>query len=187
MKIYYDTEFFDDGKTIELISIGMVAENGDELYCISGDLNFSRFYYDDWHIANTLPSLPYELRTFGDKGRIIKAIEDHPDAARIMSRDRIRDNVLKFIIEHSDPKVALWAWYGSYDHVVLAQLWGKMTNLPYGVVPMWTNDLRQEVQRKSDLLNFEIGLPAQPDGQHNALADARWLKYRAEYLSKIDD
>jgi hypothetical protein len=28
MKYYYDTEFIEDGRTIDLISIGIVAEDG---------------------------------------------------------------------------------------------------------------------------------------------------------------
>jgi hypothetical protein len=32
MKIFIDSEFVDDGKTIDLISIGLVAEDGRELY-----------------------------------------------------------------------------------------------------------------------------------------------------------
>ncbi len=32
MRYWYDTEFIEDGKTIDLISIGIVAEDGRELY-----------------------------------------------------------------------------------------------------------------------------------------------------------
>ena len=32
MKYFYDTEFIDDGHTINLISIGIVAEDGHEYY-----------------------------------------------------------------------------------------------------------------------------------------------------------
>ena len=34
MRIFYDTEFLEDGKTIDLISIGMVAEDGREYYAV---------------------------------------------------------------------------------------------------------------------------------------------------------
>ena len=39
MRIFYDTEFLDDGKTIDLISIGMVAEDGRELYAVSSEFD----------------------------------------------------------------------------------------------------------------------------------------------------
>jgi len=32
MKYFIDTEFYEDGKTIDLISLGVVAEDGRELY-----------------------------------------------------------------------------------------------------------------------------------------------------------
>ncbi len=51
-----------------------------------------------------------------------------------------------------------------------------MIDLPKGV-PMWTNDLRQEVHR---LGNPE--LPEQPSGLHNALEDARHLKAMDDHV-----
>ena len=34
MRYFYDTEFIDDGRTVELISIGVAAEDGRECYSI---------------------------------------------------------------------------------------------------------------------------------------------------------
>lgn len=183
MKIYYDTEFIEDGETIKLISIGMVAQNGDEYYGINEDLFLGQLLYQPWHLENTVPSLP--IRVLADDK--IRWDEHHADWDVVKSKSKIRDDVLKFIIEHSDPDVSLWAWFGAYDHVALCQLFGRMTDLPYGIVPMWTNDLRQELERKSNKFGFKLRLPKQPEGLHNALADAQWLKHRAEYLAKIDD
>lgn len=39
MNIYYDTEFIENGTTIELLSIGMVRENGQEYYGIVNNEN----------------------------------------------------------------------------------------------------------------------------------------------------
>lgn len=183
MKIYYDTEFIENGETIELISIGMVAENNEEYYAVNDDLFLGRLLHEPWHLENTVPSLP--IRVLADDK--IRWDSSHPDHEHVKSKRKIRDEVLKFIIEHSDPEVELWAWYGAYDHVSLAQLFGRMVDLPYGVVPMWTNDLVQELRRISKSLGFHIALPGQSEGLHNALADARHLKVRAEYLAKLDD
>jgi 3' exoribonuclease, RNase T-like len=38
VKIFYDTEFIEDGRTIDLISIGMVAEDGREYYAVNRDM-----------------------------------------------------------------------------------------------------------------------------------------------------
>ena len=42
MKYFLDTEFIEDGKTIDLISIGIVSEDGRELYCENSDCDLSR-------------------------------------------------------------------------------------------------------------------------------------------------
>ena len=42
MKYFYDTEFIDNGRTIELISIGVAAEDGREYYAISTEFNPER-------------------------------------------------------------------------------------------------------------------------------------------------
>ena len=41
-----------------------------------------------------------------------------------------------------DEPIELWAWVGAYDHVVLCQLWGPMTDLP-PAIPRFTRELRQ--------------------------------------------
>lgn len=69
------------------------------------------------------------------------------------------------------PNPELWAWYGAYDHVCLAQLFGRMADMPKHI-PYWTNDLRQEWERKGQ----PNVLPKQKHGEHNALDDARHLR-----------
>ncbi len=164
MKYFYDTEFLEDGKTIELISIGIVAEDGREYYAVSSEMPWNRICKHEWLMQNVVPQL-------GDERK---------------SRATIRDEVSDFlfpvqktllgIVNRGLPE--LWAWFGSYDHVVLAQLFGTMMDFP-NHVPMWTNDLRQEQHRRGN-----PGLPEQPEGLHNALADAKHLKLRYEYLHK---
>lgn len=39
MRYFYDTEFIEDGHTIDLISIGVVAEDGRSYYAISKAFN----------------------------------------------------------------------------------------------------------------------------------------------------
>lgn len=181
-RIYYDTEFLEDGRTIELISIGMVAEDGRELYAVNAEIEheplFTRIGSHRWLMDNVIPHLPLRARD-----PITKPQAQHPGRFylddtdnRIMPRRMIRNAVRDFIDATPDPE--LWADYGAYDHVVLAQLFGRMISLPDGV-PMWTNDLRQEWRR--------LGcpdLPEQPSGKHNALADARHVKLCAEWLAR---
>lgn len=152
MRYWYDTEFKEDGRTIDLISIGIVAEDGREYYAVNDNADWPRIRQDEWLMANVVPTL------------------GGPDNFRF--KDLIANEVREFLTV--DGKPDLWAWYGAYDHVTLCQLWGKMIDLPKGI-PMFTRDLRSEVTRWTPL-------PKQPDGLHNALADARWLKTRFEYV-----
>ena len=39
MKFWFDTEFIEDGRTIDLISIGMVAEDGRQYYAVSSEFD----------------------------------------------------------------------------------------------------------------------------------------------------
>ncbi len=164
--IWYDTEFLEDGKTIELISIGMVREiDGAELYVVNRDMPVRRIRKSPWLMANVVPHLP---QGHGDYRNHMprRWLFDYGDAA-VYSKHRIAEKVRRFITADPDPD--LWAWYGAYDHVLLCQLWGAMVDLPNGV-PMWTNDVQQEWHRQGDP---EVIPDQDPSDLHNALADAR--------------
>ncbi|NUU25242.1 MAG: hypothetical protein HOV68_27625 [Streptomycetaceae bacterium] len=179
MRIFYDTEFIDDGTTIDLVSIGMIAEDGRELYAVSAEFNVSRLLTNPWLVENVWSSLPKKPCPRGHrclsrgKGHLDY---DHPD---VRSRAQIRNLVAEFILATPDPD--LWAWYSAYDHVALAQLWGPMSGLPDGI-PMQTDDLVTEAKR---LGLTPADLPEQPDGLHNALADARHNLVRARFMDAI--
>lgn len=54
-RIWFDTEFIEDGRTIDLISIGMVRDDGCEFYMENSECDFSRV--SDWVKANVVPHL----------------------------------------------------------------------------------------------------------------------------------
>lgn len=172
MKIYYDTEFLEDGKTIELISIGLVREDGLKYYAVSKDLPFGPISRHPWLMENVMPSLP--VRT----GHAYSWDLDHPDFKHVKTRDQIADEVQDFV--QCTPEPQLWAWYGAYDHVALCQLWGRMIDLPSGV-PMFTNDLKQEAVRLGNPT-----MPRQADAEHNALADAEHNMAMARFLAGLE-
>lgn len=172
MDIYYDTEFLEDGQTIELISIGLVAADGREYYAVSKDMPKRRIRRHEWLMANVVPSLP---KAFGD-ARLYQPrrwLFNYSDPC-VKPRHVIAREVRDFILV--TPAPALWASCGAYDHVVLSQLWGRMADHPEGV-PMWTNDLQQEWSWLG-----RPDLPQQAEGEHNALADARHNRVVAEFL-----
>lgn len=178
MKIFYDTEFLETGSSIDLISIGMVAEDGRELYAVNRDMPAKRIAKHEWLVHNVVPSLP---RIHGDRRLQVNrrrnplALDfEHSD---MLNRERIAAKVERFIL--ATPDVELWAWYGAFDHVALAWLFGPMSQLPSGI-PMWTNDLRQEAAR---LGLTDDDMLKQASGHHNALADARHNQVIAKFLA----
>jgi hypothetical protein len=117
MRIWFDTEFFEDGRTIQLISIGMVREDGAEFYAETevADVLASS---SDWLRDNVRPHLR------GDSAQ--------------MPRPKLAKAVLDFVGE----KPEFWAYYADYDWVALCQLYGRMIDLPKGW-PMFCRDVKQ--------------------------------------------
>jgi len=175
-RIFYDTEFLEDGETIRLISIGMVRENGDAYYAIARDPGLlGAAWAHQWLRENVIPSLPVKEDPYGFPDGW-NWDREHPDFRHIKARESIAGEIRDFILAKPDPE--LWADYCAYDHVALCQLFGRMIDLPNGV-PMWTNDLRQLVARAGN-----PDLPSLPGASaHNALDDAREVKMRFEWLA----
>jgi hypothetical protein len=175
MRYTYDCEFKEDGKTIDLISIGMVClDDGREYYAVSNEFDTARVVKDNWLMANVMSSIQYEdfLDSEPVTGRPFKNFRVTDPAAK--SREQIARDIVDFL----DPWTELWAWYSAYDHVALAQLYGKMIDLPKKV-PMMTHDIKTLVR-----LAGNPPMPRQPAGLHNALEDARQNKVRFEYITK---
>ena len=162
MRFFYDCEFIEDGKTIDLVSIGVVDENGREFYAVSTEFNPTKA--GQWvreHVLDKLPS---------------------PADPAWCDRATLRSRLLKFLNRGRD-RVELWAWFAAYDHVVLAQLWGDMPALPREL-PRFTRELRQ---RWEDV--GKPALPPPPSDAHDALADARhnllrWRIIEAERVKR---
>ena len=183
-RYFYDTEFLEDGKTIELISIGIVSDDGREYYAVSSDLPIERIRKDDWLLRNVMTSLPVnEPRTL--QQYVEHSPNHHPrpsvstlDVNRRDSRVRpewvIANEVRDFLL--ASGAVELWADYAAYDHVVLCQLWGRMIGLPKGL-PMYTNDLQQRLRHLGG------PRPELESDNHNALDDARHAKAVFDYIT----
>lgn len=196
----YDTEFLDDGRTIELISIGIVCEDGREYYAVNADCDFLRVRNHDWLRENVCPHLP--TTQVLDRNDITYSMQLDRTAACVKPRWVIANEVREFLtaqaqaalVEEIDTRTGepryivdeaalpqLWAYYGAYDHVALAQLWGPMSELP-AWIPMFTHDLKQEMER----VGVGSDIVAKPDDLHNALADARWNLEVLRHLRRRD-
>ncbi|GLY20668.1 hypothetical protein CA850_02050 [Micromonospora echinospora] len=150
-RYFYDCEFIEDGRTIDLVSIGVVDEYGREFYAVSTEFDDSRAV--PWVRRNVLDKLP------------------SPADRAWRSRERIREDLLEFLAEpvrgRSGEQIELWAWYAAYDHVALAQLWGSMITLPREI-PRFTKELRQLWDDRG-----RPPLPSAEAARHDALVDAR--------------
>lgn len=177
MKIFHDWEFLEDGSTIAPISVGMVAEDGRELYAVFADAPWGRIRRHDWLMANVVPNLP---QPHGDWIRQMpkRWLIDFYNPA-VKARAEIADDVRMFL-DASAP-VDLWGYYAAYDHVCLAQLFGRMFDRP-AAMPMFTHDL---MQLMAQVGATEADLPDQPADVHNALADARWTRDAHAALIKV--
>jgi hypothetical protein len=116
VRIWFDTEFIEDGKTIDLISIGLVREDGGTLYLENAECDLDKA--SPWVKENVFPHLGGP------------ALQE--------SRQRIAEWVKEFAGE----KPEFWAYYADYDWVALCQLYGTMMDLPKGW-PMYCRDVKQ--------------------------------------------
>ena len=180
MKIFYDTEFIERGPSlpIELVSIGMVREDGETLYLINADVSLSALVRHPWLQMNAVPYLPINI---GQDGFILSWDPEHPDYGRVRGLDAIAPEVREFCTA-GETDTELWAYYGAYDHVVLAQTFGTMADYPAGM-PMYTNDIMQLWHSLGGPSN--VLLHGRSEGlwpEHNALWDAKWVKKAYEAL-----
>lgn len=148
MKIWFDTEFIDTGREIHLLSIGLVREDGETYYAEPADA--PKHLACEWVQKNVLPHL----------------------TGPVKPRIDIKWDLVRFCGERPE----FWAYFGSYDWVLLCQLFGRMLDVP-AHWPNFTMDVQQ--------LRIELGvrdLPKQTSTEHNALADAVWTKEAWEFL-----
>ena len=122
-RIFFDIKFIEDGKTIDLISIGLIRQDGATLYFENAECDYDRA--SPWVRENVLTRLG---------GQSVQA-----------SRESIARNIVEFVGE----KPEFWAYYADYDWVVLCQLFGTMMDLPKGW-PMFCMDIKQLCMSKGN-------------------------------------
>lgn len=115
MRYWYDTEFIEDGTTIDLVSIGIVSEDGREYYAHSAEYDEAKA--NEFVRAHVLPQLAEVPR---------------------VPRSAIRDGLTEFFA--GDRQIDLWGYFSAWDHIALMQLWGSFADQPYWL-PMRTNDV----------------------------------------------
>lgn len=115
MKYWFDTEFIESSRHLDLISIGIVSEDGRELYLENAEVDWSRA--SDWVIANVKPYL----------------------TGNTISRFEMAQRIKRFI-GYDSPE--FWGYFADYDWVLFCWLFGRMVDLPKGW-PMFCRDVMQ--------------------------------------------
>ena len=175
MKVFYDTEFLERGQGFPIypISIGLVREDGEEYYAVNRNAPWAAIVQHEWLRENVLPHLPGKLGLAGEFSKFDLDLS-HPD---VKPMHQIALDLEEFLFQAAvadnpeDDEFELWAYYCSYDHVVLAQLFGRMVDMP-SWAPYYTHDLKV-AQR---LLAPGFRFPEQSTSEHHALNDAKWVR-----------
>lgn len=183
MKYYIDTEFNEFftnpvlGKAyhvVDLISIGIVAEDGREYYAIRRGFDVSRAWgkgggSDLWVRDNVLMPIFWELSLDEKKGSYENWLDRnkhtgdaHLEALKYLVRkfgksdNQIADEIKAFV--GSGPE--FYGYYADYDWVTFCSLFGRMIDLPKEF-PMYCRDLKQIFDQKTDnlwwLISFRNG------------------------------
>lgn len=153
MRFFIDLEFWERGPSfpIQLISLAIVSEGGDELYIVNDDFDWEACD-SKWLKDNVEPKVRDKMPLF-------------------LGFDSIREIVYAWVLRMAGGKAPeFWAYFGAYDWVVFAQIFGTMNDLPKEF-PMYFFEINQ----LAEMTGVPIAEVPQED-EHHALSDARWAK-----------
>lgn len=171
MKIFFDTEFTGLHKNTTLISIGLVAENGDKFYAELND--YDVYQLDEWLHENVIKNLQFT--------GVFQTLEGDENNIRYKST---KENVA---LKLSDwlwqfDSVEMWSDCLSYDWVLFCDLFGHAFNIPKNVyyIPfdlctlLKVKGIDADISREK--LAFGEVYSEMNKSKHNALYDAEVIK-----------
>ena len=168
MRYYLDTEFIESPGKIDLLSIGIVSEDGREFYAETNDVDHGTAC--KWVRQNVLPHLWSRQQ---DKSAFNRWSRDGGTGGLMRTRD-VGPAIRRWIGEDVPE---FWGYYADYDWVLFCWLFGKMVDLPDGW-PMFCRDVQQ---LKEYCINQR--LPEQDETEHHALCDGRWIRDAHDVLT----
>jgi len=191
MKYFLDFEFIEGFKKplfgkrrhfIDLVSVGMVCEDGREFYAISNEFNEKDA--NAWVRDNVLIKLePKNILTHQD----FHDVQQVPNPIW-MSNYEIKNHLIDFMrlysIRPAHETHDIYTYYGAYDWVLFCSIFGTMAQLPSGL-PFLPIDLKQMmIERNLNDAWKNVNCP-DPFNEHNALVDAKWNKKLYEEIIKV--
>lgn len=215
MNYYIDTEFIEGfhkplfGKRrhhIDLISIGIVAEDGRSYYAISNEYKYDDA--DSWVKEHVIIPM-YQKEISGDRRNHLDASNFHKAVGKsnkkiaeevewfIRSCHHVNCRTKELVDDVTHKSVDFYGYYADYDWVLFCSLFGRMIDLPAGF-PMHCIDLKQTLDEKAgnqnegwlspptddqrlEYIKSMVAYPKQTN-EHNALADAYWNRELHKFL-----
>ena len=177
MKYFIDSEFHENGVTIDFVSIGICAEDGRSYYAISSEFDIDALKANPWLLENVWPHIRDDVENGNTKPKkqIAREIIEFCNISHDVRAEY--SGTIPYVIQGPE----FWAHYGAYDWIVMCQIHGRMIDLPNGW-PMFCMDLEQYKKQLGVL-----SVPTHTIGdKHNALADAEQLKLDWEYLHHVE-
>lgn len=169
MKYFIDTEFIETETSVELVSLGIVSENGDTFYAESR--NFDPSTASEWVKENVIEQLHWFNRYKNSFCDIKHMPEGQKSVAAFGFKNEIVTAVRQFIGSDKNPQ--FYAYFASYDWVLFIRLFGPMIDRPKHF-PMWVVDLKQMMWERGLTAEWKREVCPDPADEHNALADAMW-------------
>ncbi len=116
MKYWIDTEFIERPDIIDLISVGLVAEDGREFYAESNEVDWSKASL--WTLENVRPKLEGKTKRRVEIGYAAREFTD------------------------GDEHPVFWGYFPAFDWVGFTWLFGRMDELPFHY-PQLCLDIKQ--------------------------------------------
>ena len=186
MKYFIDTEFTEGPHTsifgyrhhaIQLVSIGIVAEDGREYYAINDkynprlsndfvknhvipNLNEPFLVRDNWEVVCDLGSYLGSIKTISEiKTDINQFICPFDKASEYAGAGSIDEGFVGYLTENPPE---FYGYYSDYDWVVFCSIYGSMVNLPKPF-PKYCRDLKQMIDDAAELIR-QIGIGTHSEG-----------------------
>ena len=176
MNMYFDTEFTGLRKNTQLISIGLISEDGKEFYAEFASINTELL--DDWIIENVLMNTA-KYGEVNETDIVVNESDYH-----FGTREEIQEELKEWLSQFNE--VQLVSDVCHYDMVLFIDIFGSAFDLPENVSPV-CYDINQDIasyyeesqknafdRNREDILE-EKGITVVGQ-KHNSLYDARVIQ-----------
>lgn len=186
MKIFLDSEFTGLHRNAQLISLGMIAENGTYFYAEFTDYDDRGL--DEWIIENVVKNLylkeDYSLYAVAEP--ISENTIKRYDAMTVKdSTEHIRFRLEKWLSQFEN--IEIWSDCLSFDWVLFCDIWKHAFNLPSNIfyIPFDICTLMKVKGIDPDISREEFMRCQIKGNKHNALYDAQVIMACYNRLMKL--